>query len=329
MVASLLRALGLRGRLARLLDDYPRYIQPYPGAGKALTDAKATLNFEHFMAQRPERLRIVGELLAKFGLDVGSAMTGDPKPFLKRLAAWMHKEWPAVRDPEQADFMTWFNGPHGGRADLSLIVDMAILHGEIMIAHVPDAGWAVNLGSNHRGVTHWRRITLNGRRIGIADLESMFHQVYQRSGGQHRWDQSSIADSLIRLLYVAEVFSEMEDAAQPVDVAEDSIQYAYGFAFHGVKLKIAALEAEAVESGQDRRLKAANEAGLDYRIERLPGERDYIFVGLPLADLEADETVPAFDDPETLARRAEIDARLRAAGFPQKSGLHVEWVLRW
>lgn len=325
-IGGLLKALGVRTRLETLLDDYPRYIRPYPGSGKMLTDDKARANLEHFLSVKDERLAAVTALLARFGLDARRAMTGDPKPFLKRLADWISRDWPAIRDAQQADYKTWHNGPRGGRADLTLIVDIAILLGEMLAARRPELSWQVMLGPLHRGASHWREIALTGEGAGIFSLEGAVHRYYAHCTGQHRRRADLLASDLHGLFYVPPPLTEAQlaerlsliDAARPL--------YDSGFAFHGVRLRVAEAEMEDAELDQDRRQKAARDAGLDCRFERLPNERHYLFVGLTLAELSPDQEPPAFDDPETLQRRAETDERLRAAGFRQKSGLHIEWL---
>lgn len=325
MVGGLLKALGVRSKLEKLLDDYPRYIRPYPGSGKMLTDDKARANLEHFLAVKDERLRIVIDLLANFGLNARAAMTGDPKPFLKRLADWISRDWPAIRDPQQADYKTWHSGPRGGRADLTLIVDIAILLGEMLAARRPELSWQVMLGPLHRGASHWREIVLAAPGAAMFMLEDAVRGYYAHCDGPHRRRADMLASDLYGLFYVPPPLTEAQLAERMALIPARAL-YDSGFAFHGVKLRVTEAEMEDAELDRDRRQKAAREAGLDCRFERLPSERHYLFVGLTLAELAPGQEPPVFNDPDTLQRRAETDERLRAAGFRQKSGLHIEWL---
>ncbi len=141
------------GRLAALLATYPPYAIPHPGPGWDLSLGHADTNLAYLVAHREERLAAVEALLSECRVDMAGAYgTGDPRPFLDRLWEWIKAEWPAIQDPELARQDRWLNSRRAGKEIVySLITDVAILLGEVVISRRPDFGWALDLDPRNAG----------------------------------------------------------------------------------------------------------------------------------------------------------------------------------
>ncbi len=149
------RAAGGRsaGRLAALLAAYPPYAIPHPGPGRALSLAQADANLAYLVAHRGKRLAAVRALLSECGVDMTDACgTGDPGPFLDRVWAWIRAEWPAIHDPLLARRDRWLGSRRAGEEIVySLVADVAILLGEVVLSRRPDFGWALDLDPGNEG----------------------------------------------------------------------------------------------------------------------------------------------------------------------------------
>ncbi len=141
------------GWLAGLLAAYPPYAVPHPGPGRGLSLAQAEANLAYLVAHRGERLAVVEALLSECGVGMEGAFgESDPGPFLDRVWAWIRAEWPAVHDPALAKQDRWLHsGRAGGEIVYSLVTDMAILMGEVVLSRRPDFGWALDLDPRNEG----------------------------------------------------------------------------------------------------------------------------------------------------------------------------------
>ena len=141
------------GRLAALLATYPPYAIPHPGLGRALSLAQADANLAYLVTHREERLAAIGTLLSECGVDMtGAYGPGDPGPFLDRVWDWIKAEWPAIHDPVLARRDKWLNSRRTGKEIVySLVMDVAILSGEVVLSRRPDFGWALDLDPQNEG----------------------------------------------------------------------------------------------------------------------------------------------------------------------------------
>ena len=156
------------GRLKGMLADYPPYRIPFPGLGRSLTIEQAGANLEHLLAHKAERLAAVRTLLAGSAIDLDAGLrAADPKPFLDALWQWTADEWPAIYDPALASPARYFDSRRDG-ADIafSLVQDVALVLGEMVLVRRDDYGWALDLDPENRGATEgdgmrsWQRPVL-------------------------------------------------------------------------------------------------------------------------------------------------------------------------
>jgi hypothetical protein len=133
-------------RLADLLHTYPPYVAPFVGEPRSWTLAQANANLAYLMEHKAERIETSRKLLREFAIEVPSDLAiEDPQPLLDALHAWAMREWPRVPD-QASDHRTWTTSSRSGPDIIfSLLMDLAILFGEMVIARRPHYAWAVDL----------------------------------------------------------------------------------------------------------------------------------------------------------------------------------------
>jgi hypothetical protein len=164
------------GVLPKLLTAYPPYLGPFPGNYDSLLPGQAEANLAHLLAHRHARVEAVLGLLAARGVPPDGALgQGDPVPFLDRLWKWIELEWPTIHSKRLAVYNACRN-PGGDGADkaLSLITDVGILLGEIVLARKPEFGWALDLAPGNQGengsVSQRQPVVLRPGKIPIGDV---------------------------------------------------------------------------------------------------------------------------------------------------------------
>lgn len=151
-LSRLVRPRAAPNDLARRLADYPPYRAPHVGPPRRLTPEQSRENLQHLLAHLDERLAAIAGLLREQGLDPAPALAGaDPLAFVDRLYDWAGATWPALRRPEQATLAHWLASTRDG-ADIafSLVLDTALLLGELIRRHDPRWIWALDEDSRNR-----------------------------------------------------------------------------------------------------------------------------------------------------------------------------------
>jgi hypothetical protein len=139
--------------LPELLKTYPAYLGPFPGDSDGLLPGQAEANLAYLLAHRQARLEAVMGLLEARGVATEGALgQTDPRPFLERLWKWIEAEWPSIHSKRLAQSDACRN-PRGDGAEkaLSLVTDVGILLGEIVLARKPDFSWALDLAPGNQG----------------------------------------------------------------------------------------------------------------------------------------------------------------------------------
>jgi hypothetical protein len=142
------RARPAPGALARALAHYPPYVAPHVGPPARWSRAQAEDNLAHLVAHVDERLQVLGALLRETAdIDIAPALAGaDAGPLLERLHAWANAEWRATHDPALAQFGRWRSSTRAGpEIVFSLLLDVALLLGELVRRRDPRWQWALDL----------------------------------------------------------------------------------------------------------------------------------------------------------------------------------------
>ena len=135
--------------LPALLKTYPPYLGPFPGDSDGLLPGQAEANLAYLLA----RVDAVLGLLEARGVATGGALgQDDPRLFLERLWKWIEAEWPGIHSPKLTRSRLCRN-PRGDGPEkaLSLVTDVGILLGEMVLARKPDFSWALDLAPGNQG----------------------------------------------------------------------------------------------------------------------------------------------------------------------------------
>ena len=155
---------GEAGALSRRLRDYPPYAVPHPGPGERLTAEQAQENLAYLLGQREHRLQALHRLLAGYGVDISPALAGDdPRPLLDQLHAWANRYWPDLSGHRRRSLSSWLSSSRqGDEIAYSMLMDIAILLGELIRIRRPDFQWGVDLdeANGRDGMVSYRRPVL-------------------------------------------------------------------------------------------------------------------------------------------------------------------------
>jgi hypothetical protein len=141
-------------RLARLLKSYPPYQAPFGGEPRSWTLDQANANLTYLLEHRTERIAVLRDLLAKFNVEVPVDLSvGDPQPLFAALDAWALAEWPDMalrewrgKDAWIAATNSWIaSSRRGPDIVLSMLMDIAILSGELVVTRRPEYRWSLDL----------------------------------------------------------------------------------------------------------------------------------------------------------------------------------------
>jgi hypothetical protein len=169
--------------LAELLKAYPPYAAPFVGEPRSWTLAQANANLGYLMEHKDERIEALRQLLREFAIDVPSDLAiEDPQPLLDALHAWAMTEWRRV-PASASDYSTWIASSRSGPDIVfSLLTDVAILFGEMVIARRPHYAWAIDLDphSDMEGMLSFLRpvVQIGDGGPSCLDFEAYLVQVF-------------------------------------------------------------------------------------------------------------------------------------------------------
>ncbi|MGC4076539.1 MAG: hypothetical protein QM702_05800 [Rubrivivax sp.] len=156
--------------LASRLRSYPPYEAPNAGRGTALSPDQAAENLACFEQVLPQRLQQVSALLEVAGIDTRAALA-DPSTHAAALAdelqRWALAQWPAL--PAEGGLARWLDSRRSGEHIVfSMLLDLAILLGELVRRGNPDWHWGLDLDAQNLadGMLSARRIVLLADPVG-------------------------------------------------------------------------------------------------------------------------------------------------------------------
>lgn len=190
-------------RLASLLADYPSYAPPHlgrttksAGSGPLLTLEQCRENLDAYLVSMPERLRLLGGLLAELGVDV-TLVYSDPLAFVQLLHPTMLVELPGVYRREWRAHLDWEMSDRADSAiGLSLMGDLAMLEAHVLMRAKPGCFIGLNLSPGDRNMYSYRRPCL----LGLMDhlfpgppdifyLEEEWFGIYKNMDDPSRFSQ--------------------------------------------------------------------------------------------------------------------------------------------
>jgi hypothetical protein len=142
-----LPSLAGRSKLERRLSSYAPYQAPFPGDPLKLSVDQVQANLDYLLDHRAERLARLGELLADDDIDVRAGLAADDcKPLLVAVHGWAKTEWPGIHDRRIASIRGWRASTRtGAEIVYSLLMDVAILLGELIVTRRPQFVWSLDL----------------------------------------------------------------------------------------------------------------------------------------------------------------------------------------
>jgi hypothetical protein len=175
MPAWLDRFLGkgrAESRLAQQLQSYPAYAAPHVGPPSGWTLEQAQLNLQYLLDHREQRLAAIGALLQREGIDVQPALAGgDAAPLLSALQRWALEQWLSIRRPDLISRDAWLRTTRAGDdIAYSMLMDLAILLGELIVRRRPSIRWGLDLDevNGRDGMVTFLRPVLLAPRQGLA-----------------------------------------------------------------------------------------------------------------------------------------------------------------
>jgi len=148
--------------LSTLLAEYPPYAVPHPGPARELTVAQCRANLDYLLDQREQRLTGLAALVGTFGIDLRAGLgAADPAALLDALEQWARAEWPRIRIDGIGDPERWQRSDKAG-ADiaLSMVMDVAIVLGEIVVRRRADFAWQLDLDPANKRMQSYRRVVV-------------------------------------------------------------------------------------------------------------------------------------------------------------------------
>lgn len=150
---------GRDSRLATLLRSYPPYGLPFPGQPAELPLAQCEANLGYLLTERERRLESLAGLLGHFGVDLRAGLAADdPRPLLTDLEEWASEHWAGIYDRRLTLSREWLSSTMAGPdIVLSMLMDVAIVLGELILAKRPDFSWQLDLDEDNVEMPTHRR----------------------------------------------------------------------------------------------------------------------------------------------------------------------------
>jgi hypothetical protein len=159
---------------ASRLRGYPPYDAPFVGYGLELSEAEAQVNLAYFERVLAQRLECLAELLRELaGLDIAAALAAPQEhaaPLTEALHLWAAAQWPPLQaEHPSLNLRAWLASRRSGDDIVfSMLLDVAILLGELVRRANPDWRWGLDLDTaNLRDdMVSARRVVLLAEPVG-------------------------------------------------------------------------------------------------------------------------------------------------------------------
>ena len=164
------------------LAHYPAHVPPHRGWGKQLTPEQAQQNLDWFRQTLPERLATLRALTAETGLTLSQAPVqslDEAKDLVARLIDWTRICWPdePYRPEHLHDDDYWARSDRtGDDAIFSVVLDMATLMGQWVMAGRPEWRWGLDMSRaslGHQPMLTARRVVLTTPLLGTQRVPCM------------------------------------------------------------------------------------------------------------------------------------------------------------
>ena len=170
-------------KLAKLLDQYPKYHPPHKSKPCDLSLDQARENHAFLMDSLPRRIEYIQTLLAEFSLHLDHETLSRDSIFA--LDAWAYQYWGVVYSKklfQDIYFGYPFNFQGRDLAVRSMILDVALLIGEIYVAKNVKAKWELDeTGSDsHEQSTEYHRTVMSVR--SVEEDKEILNNLHEYEG---------------------------------------------------------------------------------------------------------------------------------------------------
>lgn len=176
-----------KSALKHRLEAYEPYAMPFPGTARRLTIEQCEHNLRYLLDNRTHRQAVLCDLLRHWNIDIYDRT--NVEALLTSMDSWAVREWPAAFERALGDSSIWHRSPKDGRHIVySMLMDIAILLGELIIERAPSCRWGLDLTEDSRDtpMESYKRPALlihgpDGDFRDVLDLEAIMFGHYQNS----------------------------------------------------------------------------------------------------------------------------------------------------
>lgn len=169
-----------RAQFKQALAAYPSHVPPHRGLGRQITPEQAQQNLDWFQQTIPGRLAALRALSANTGLALGDAPVrslDEAKSLVARLIDWTRACWPdAPYRVEHKSYEHWaMSGRSGDDAIFSVVLDVATLLGQTIMAGRQDWRWGLDMARSslgHQPMLSARRVVLLSPLLGSQPVST-------------------------------------------------------------------------------------------------------------------------------------------------------------
>ncbi len=200
------------------LDDYPPLQLPHSGPPAELSDQQVAENFDYMIAALPQRLEHLKQLVTGYEISWPSSFTGtDTQAFVIALHRWAGENWSTVGARIKSDApQRWRNGERSGNCiGFSVVSDVALTLGELIIAQRPSLAWGMDQDPQNRKeemvsvnrlvlLGHWRPNPANQIEIDIE--ATVVNRMLRPTDSSERFENTwlQLVDASVRGAYEGE-----------------------------------------------------------------------------------------------------------------------------
>ena len=189
--------------IKKCLEKYPTYDLPYVSRNSSLSRKEAAANYAFFKQEKNYRLKIILELLNRFGVSID--VTKPSKRAILSLDEWAYQQWPDIYF--HSLYLTNTAGFSLSGFEMrvrSLLFDVAVLLGECYLAVNEKAEWYCDISEESKvsELSTVNRITIklpldkyhSSTAINLLDLEE---NVFYHYGSQKKSNAIILVDQRI------------------------------------------------------------------------------------------------------------------------------------
>jgi len=157
------------------LADYPVYEAPHIGVGRALSEVQAEENLSYLLANKSSRIEALSTLLKTFDIDVAAGFAyATPEQLITQLYDWSGEHWGAYNRAEYTRKHWQTNQRRDDDLIYSVVMDTAIVLGDLLVQHKPTYQWGLDVDSGNAGMSSYRRCVVQAPMATDPSIMAIF-----------------------------------------------------------------------------------------------------------------------------------------------------------